>query len=244
MLILTTNIYEKSFREFLNNDNHCFFSIESKYISSKIITVNNIDNESLRDFNVLRKKTEEKYKDITFIFPYEYKDLCNSLFKVNLSEDDVSYLYSIHNYTSLYLAIESGTDFILTIGADCILSSNYIEPYIIESIQEIKKIDKLLSTTLPWDKDFQEIGNHEESLYPVEYRSNLFYTSMIMSDQVFLVSANKILGVVDFNINEILHPYPVYGIGGFEQRMCNFMIKHKYYRGIHKGDVYYSHNSY
>lgn len=244
MLILTTNIYEKSFRQFLNNDNHCFFSIESKYISSKIITVNNIDDKSLIDFNVLRKKTEERYKDITFIFSHEYKDLCNSIFKINLSEDDVSYLYSIHNYTSLYLAIESGTDFILTIGADCNLSSNYIDPYIIGSIQEIKKIYNLLSTTLPWDKDFQEIGNHEESLYQVEYRSDLFYISMIMSDQVFLVSANKILDVVNFNISENFHPYPIYSIGGFEQRMCNFMVKYKYYRGIHKGDVYYSHNSY
>jgi hypothetical protein len=68
--------------------------------------------------------------------------------------------------------------------------------------------------------------------------------SKVMSDQVFFCSSKKILDVVDFNIDEVIHPYPGYGYGGFENRLCNFMIRNNYYRGIFKGDLYYKHNSY
>ena len=156
----------------------------------------------------------------------------------------MSYLYSIHNYTSLYFGIETGLDFVLTIGADCKLSSLDIEEFIAKSIDEIKKDPFLLSTTLPWGINKEEIGDHEESCYPPDHYSDSFYLSKVMSDQVFFCSARKILDAVDFNINEVIHPYPKYVHGGFENRLCNFMIKNNYYRGIYKGDIYYSHKSY
>jgi hypothetical protein len=242
-MILTTNVYEKSFRDFLSNRDNDFFRLDSR-LFKKIITVNNIDSRSLDEFGQVVNEVKAKYPDISFVFSSEYKDLCNETFRVNLSESNVSYLYSIHNYTSLYLGIETGLDFVLTIGADCKLSSLDIEEFVAKSIDEIKKDPSLLSTTLPWGTNKEEIGNHEESCYPPDHFSDSFYLSKVMSDQVFFCSARKILDVVNFNINEVIHPYPKYVHGGFENRLCNFMIKNNYYRGIYKGDIYYSHKSY
>lgn len=243
-ILLTTNLYEKSFRSFLTNLSNDFFLVDSKHIRKKIISINNLNPESFGEFVNLKKEVERKFPLVDFVFTSEYREKCSDLFKVRLSEDDISYFYSIHNYTSLYLGIESGIDFVLTIGADCKLSSLNIDSYIQKSIDEIKKDQFLLSTTLPWAEEFLETGNHEENLYPIDHRSDFFYLSKVMSDQIFLCSSKKILSVVDFNINEILHPYPGYGHGGFENRLCNFMIKKNYVRGIFKGQIYYKHQSY
>jgi hypothetical protein len=242
-MILTTNIYEKSFREFLRNRGNDFFQLNNK-LFKKIITVNNINSVSLDEFNRLVEDVKTEHPDISFVFSRDYKDICNETFRINLSESNPSYLYSIHNYTSLYLGIESGLDFVLTIGADCKFSSLDIGGFIDKSIYEIEKDPSLLSTTLFWSTNKEEIGKHEESIYPPDHFSDFFYLSKVMSDQVFFCSSKKILNVVDFNIDEVLHPYPSYGHGGFENRLCNFMIKNNYYRGIFKGDVYYSHHSF
>ena len=243
-IILTTNIYEKSFRSFLSDLDNDFFSLQSKYIRKKIISVNNLNPDSLEDFIRLENRVKEFFPEVEFVFSRDYKNKCSDLFNVNLSEGEVSYFYSIHNYTSLCLGIESEIDFVLTLGADCKLSSLSIDLFIKKSIGEIKKDPFLLSTTLPWSENFEDIGKHEENLYPIDHCSESFYLSKVMSDQVFLCSSNKILSVVDFNIQEILHPYPGYGYGGFENRLCNFMIKNNYLRGIFKEEIYYRHHSY
>jgi hypothetical protein len=242
-MILTTNIYEKSFRDFLRNRENDFFLLDKKSFK-KIITVNNINGGSLNEFNRMAEEVKMYHPEVSFVFSGEYKDLCNETFRVNLSETSVSYLYSIHNYTSLYLGVESDLDFVLTVGADCKLSSLNLEEFIDKSIHEIKKDPSLLSTTIPWGINGEEIGNHEEASYPPDHSSDFFYLSKVMSDQVFFCSSKKILDVVDFNIDEVIHPYPGYGYGGFENRLCNFMIRNNYYRGIFKGDLYYKHNSY
>ena len=243
-IILTTNIYEKSFRSFLSSLDNDFFLIESKYIRKKIISINNLDPNSLDELLRLKNQVQETFPEVDFIFSGDYKEKCSDLFRIKLSEGDISYLYSIHNYTSLCLGIESGLDFVLTIGADCKLSSLSIDSYINQSIEEIKKDPFILSTTLPWDENFEDIGRHEENVYPIDHKSEFFYLSKVMSDQIFLCSSERILSVVDFNIDEILHPYPAYGHGGFENRLCNFMIKNNYLRGIYKGEIYYKHKSY
>lgn len=243
-MILTTNLYEKSFRSFLGDLNNDFFSINSDYITRKIISINNLGAGSKQEFELLQNKVVEKFQDVNFVFTHEYVEKCRDIFRVELSDKNPSYLYSIHNYTSLLLGIESDIDMVLTLGADCKLSDNNLDRFIEKSIEELNSNPSLLSTTLPWSDNFEETGIHEETIYPVNQKSQNFYLSKVMSDQVFLCSSKKILNVVDFHINEVIHPYPFYVHGGFENRMCNFMIKNNYYRGIFKGFPYYDHNSY
>jgi hypothetical protein len=119
------------------------------------------------------------------------------------------------------------------------MSDLEIDDYLRDSAFILDKDPSVLLTTIPWsDEDFEETGQHEQNIYNIEKRHDLFWFSKVVSDQVFFSSAEKFLKV-NFNIKSDLHPFPGYGGNSFEKRLCNHLITSGCYRAIYKKYSYF-----
>jgi len=58
------------------------------------------------------------------------------------------------------------------------------------------------------DEDFDETGPHEQNIYNIEKRHDLFWFSKVVSDQVFFSSPEKFLNT-NFNIKSVYTHSPV-----------------------------------
>lgn len=241
-VILSTTIYEKSFRDVLN-ESHWFFKVESSRIYKKIIIVNNINSDSRSELTRLIDKFSDK---CYFIDHLDVKKESLDRFNCDLREDEQSYWYSVQYFCQMLSTENLGCDYMLNVGADCKVQDYDIDDFIDDSIKILDNNDRVLLTTIPWaygnEGDFTETGIHEQNIYDIQDRDESFWFSKVVSDQVFMTKTKKLLGGI-FNIKENLHPFPVYGGDSFEKRFCNHLIKNDYLRAIYKKH-YYIHNSY
>lgn len=241
-VIISTTIYEKSFRDVLNKD-HWFFKFNSSRIFKKVIVVNNINNESRQELDSLIKIFSDR---VDFIDHDQIKKEALERFNCDLREDEQAYWYSIQYFCQMLAAERLGSEYMFNVGADCPIQTYEIDDFIEDSIKILEKNPRVLLTTIPWsygnDGDFTETGIHEQNIYNIEDRDELFWFSKVVSDQVFMTKPEKLLGGI-FNIREDLHPFPGYGGDSFEKRFCNHLIKNDYLRAIYKKH-YYIHKSY
>lgn len=241
-IILTTTVYEKSFREVLD-ESHWFFRFNSSKVFKKIVILNNIDEGSRNELNQLISKLSSKAE---FIDHNEIKGEALERFNCNLREDEQAYWYSIQYFCQMLATEKLDKGYMLNVGADCSIQTYEIDDFIESSIEILDSNDRVLLTTIPWaygnDGDFTETGIHEQNIYNIQDRDEKFWFSKVVSDQVFMTKPKKLLGGI-FNIREDLHPFPGYGGDSFEKRFCNHLIKNDYLRAIYKKH-YYIHKSY
>jgi hypothetical protein len=238
-LILSTTLYEKNFRSVLSKS-HWFFNISSPSIFKKVLILNNIKEDSLDELHKLINLFTDD--DIIFVDGNVRKDSLK-MFMCDLKESDKSYWYSIQYFCQMYTSEKLKCDYLMNVGADCEIKSDYIEDFIENSIKILNENDKVLLTTMPWAPgDFSDTGMHEQNFYNIAERSETFWFSKVVSDQVFIVKPKKLMGGI-FNNIENLHPFPGYGGDSFEKRFCNHLIRNNYLRAIYK-KYYYTHVSY
>lgn len=232
-MILTTTLYEKNFRQILKPDNW-FFNFKSSIITKKLFIVNNISSHT--EFNLLK----EEFKDrADFVHSDDIWEDSVKAFNCDLYQGEMSYWYSIQYFCALYVGLQEGIDYVFNVGADCYMSDLEMEDYLIDSISILEKDPSVLLTTIPWTKgDFEPTGHHEQNIYDITKRHDLFWFSKVVSDRVFLSSAKKLQGA-NFNIKEDLHPFPGYGGYSFEKRLCNHLITADCYRAIYKKYDYF-----
>jgi hypothetical protein len=238
-VILCTTIYEKSFREVLK-ESHWFFKFSSSDIFKKVIIVNNIKEISRDELNELINIFSGRAQ---FVDHLDIKRDALDFFNCDLNEEEQEYWYSIQYFCQMYISEKMGCDYVFNVGADCTIFQEEIDDFIEESIEILNINNRVLLTTLPWSNvNFNETGIHEQNFFNIPDRHDLFWTSKVVSDQVFMVKPKKLLGGI-FNIKENLHSFPGYGGNSFEKRFCNHLIKNDYLRAIYK-KYYYIHNSY
>jgi len=233
-VLLTTTLYEKNFRQVLTPENW-FFRSESDYFIDRVFIVNNVN--SREEFDILQKKFQHLAK-------FVWSDLIwkESLSKFNseMSQNEIGYWYSIQHFCSLYHAIENKVDYVFSVGSDCTMSNFSMDDFIEDSIKILKEDKSVLLTTIPWcEGDFTPAGENEQGYHDIKKRSDKFYFSHCVSDQVFFTSPQKIIDQrVDFNILKDLHPFPGYGGNSFEKRFCNYLITSCSYRAVYKKHHY------
>lgn len=231
-MILSTTIYEKNFRQVLNPDSW-FFSTKNNLIAKKTIIVNNVS--SLLELNSLKDLISE---EVEFISSDLICQEALDFFNCDLSRSESSYWYSIQHFCGLYDSFKKGEEFFFHIGADCTPFFENLENYIEDSMRLLNSDESVLATTIPWSEgDFTETGMHEQNIYNITKRSDLFWFSKVFSDQIFFTSVSR-MKQVDFNIKENIHPFPGYGGDSFEKRLCNYMIVSDKYRSIYKKNHY------
>ena len=227
-MILTTALYEKNFRHVLKSDNW-FFNFKSDIITKKLFIVNNISSQI--EFNLLKEEFKDKAH---FVYSDDIWEDAVSAFNCDLYKGEMSYWYSIQYFCALYIGLQENIDYVFNVGADCSMSDLEMEDYLLDSISILDKDPSVLLTTIPWTKgDFEPTGHHEQNIYDITKRHDLFWFSKVVSDRVFLSSAKKLQGA-NFNIKADIHPFPGYGGNSFEKRLCNHLIISDCYRAIYK----------
>ena len=112
MITLSTILYEKNYKNFFNEENF-FWKFNSKYITSKILIINNID--SVEEFNEKINEWKKKFSfDIFFVSEYEEESIKH--FNLNINKNQVGYLYSIPYYV---MSNVCNTKYLLNIATDC-----------------------------------------------------------------------------------------------------------------------------
>jgi len=233
VIILTTTLYEKNFRQVLNPDNW-FFKVKSPLISKKLFIVNNINSKE--EFDAIKNQIQDK---VEFVYSDDIWKEAVSTFKCDLHQGEISYWYSIQYFCALHIALQEKIKYVFNVGSDCKMSDLEIDDYLRDSAFILDKDPSVLLTTIPWsDEDFDETGQHEQNIYNIEKRHDLFWFSKVVSDQVFFSSPEKFLNT-NFNIKSDLHPFPGYGGNSFEKRLCNHLITSDCYRAIYKKYSYF-----
>jgi hypothetical protein len=256
MITLNTIIYEGNYNDFLKESNW-FFNFESKYISKKTITVNNlnsIDNFQNR-INDLNKK---------FIFDVIYvNDSLNEVknfFNLNVESTDLGYYYTIPYFTSIY---NTTTEYFLNIASDCMGDIKISDEFFEKSFIELTENNSCCTTMVSWCKDNEitkdynsphfgiTIGEYEElesikKLNCEIKKSENFTFRYNFTDQFFL-GKTKNLKLIDYNVDENIsgswYPGPQYGGNCFEKRMVGHNIINNVYNYVCKNTDYYIHNS-
>ena len=238
-VVLATTVYERSFRNVLD-DSHWFFNCYMDKEIKKIVIVNNVNDESRGELNSLINLFSDR---ADFIDHLDIKKDALEFFGCDLQETEQSYWYSIQYFCQMFYAKNLGFDYLFNVGADCPINSFNVDDFIKDSIEILEKNHKVLLTTIPWSPgDFTETGNHEQNYFGIKDRDDLFWTSKVVSDQVFMVKISKLTGGI-FNNKENLHPFPGYGGDSFEKRFCNHLIRNDFLRSIYKKH-YYTHKSF
>jgi len=232
-MILTTTLYEKNFRQILRSDNW-FFNIKSSLITKKLFIVNNIISNE--EFESLKKEFEDRAE---FVYSNDIWKEAVSAFNCDLHQGEMSYWYSVQYFCALYVGLKEGINYVFNVGSDCTMSDLEMDDFLRDSANIIDIDPSVLLTTIPWSKgDFEPTGHHEQNIYNITKRDDLFWFSKVVSDQVFFSSPKK-LQSVNFNIKEDLHPFPGYGGNSFEKRLCNHLITSDFYRAIYKKYDYF-----
>jgi hypothetical protein len=238
-ILLSTTVYEKNFRETLD-PNHWFFNFKSSMIDQKMIVVNNINHDSRVELENIKKNLDPS---VIYVESAEIGKSSLDFYGCDLKEGEKGYWYSIQYFCQLYYSVKNNFDYLFNVSSDCHPQQIDIDDFINDSISILNDEEKVVLTTIPWiPNGMKEVGEHEQNHHNIALRSDLFYFTKIVSDQIFLLDPRKIIGF-DFNIKENLHPFPGYGGDCFEKRFCNYLIRNNFLRAIYKNH-YYIHNSY
>jgi hypothetical protein len=253
MITLNTILYEGNFREILN-ENSWFFKYENKYITNKMLTINNLT--SIDIFNQLVNHLKSQFSfDIVFVSDYDKESL--NYFKLNMDNNSVGYYYSIPYFVAI---LNVKTPYIFNVSSDCcnpiILNDSYFE----HSIEVLNQDNNFLITTIPWDIDWSVSGippgipnyvtcvGEWEQINSINYTDekslNNFWCSSTFSDNVFLGNIEKLKNT-DYNCPQMgIYTGPDYGgTNSFEARLSEFLVKNNTFRLIYKNDnLYYKHS--
>lgn len=238
-MLISTTLYEKNFRDILEEKNW-FFNIESQIIDKKLFIVNNINTESMDEFRILENRFSSK---AVFIWSDDIYDAATKKFNCDLHPSEMSYWYSIQYLCQLYWASINGYEYVINVGADCKIPYMNIDEYLKDSIELLIENESVILTTIPWTEgDPTQTGEHEQNIYDIKERHIKFHYSKVVSDQVFVMSVERMLQS-DLNIKKNLHPFPGYGGDSFEKRLGNHLIENNKLRAIYK-KYHYTHKSY
>jgi hypothetical protein len=238
MVTLTTIIYEGNFRNILREDSW-YMNFTSKYITKKRLNVNNISEIS--EFNNLVEKMKDKGFDFEIVYVDNFINDVNNFFNLNINKQTLGY-----NYTAPFFVdvLTINTPYIFNINSD---SQHYlfIDDSFLEDSIKIMDDEDVIITTVPWtdyffDENGNSVGLHEEKNN--NKRDQNFWFSDVMSDQLYFSKIDK-LKKCDFTNTQHLHPFPSYGGYSFEFRLCNYLKLNKKYRGIYKGNNFYTANN-
>lgn len=249
MITLNTIVYEGNFRDVLSVGGW-FLDFKTKYITKKMITVNNINSKD--EFKEIIDRIT-KFIDLDVVYVDDFKTQMINKYKLYINESNIGYIYTIPYFVTID---NIKTEFILNVASDCMgdirISDEFLEKAIIEL-----RTNLLCSTTMvAWTKNNyimknnRKIGEHEEieTLKILDRQinqSDRFNYSAGFTDQFFMGVVEK-LKKIDYNISEshsnIIYHGPSYGGNSFEKRMVAHQIYNNTYNCIYKGDDYYIHD--
>lgn len=249
MITLNTIIYEGNYESLLSPDNW-FFKFKSKFITNKLITINNIISMSS-----LLEKIDILKKEFNFDVVFVDKELAEAkeLFNLNIDNTTLGYNYTIPYFVSLN---NVKTEFILNIATDCMADIQINDEYLELSINELKSNPICLTTMVSWTKDNyimdngKKIGEYEETetfrILGIEPKINdKFNYRANFTDQFFMGSIDK-LKRINYNMNEMvskqIYNGPAYGGNSFEKRMATYQIGSGTFNCVFKGNQYYIHD--
>jgi hypothetical protein len=253
LITLNTIIYDKNYQDLLSLDSW-FFKFESKFISKKLITVNNVTNKD-EIFN--RIDNLRNTIDFEVIYVEDVIDDVIDVFKLKVNRSSACYNYLVPNLSTI---LRCDTKFLLHISGDCMCDININDEFIQLSILEIENNSNCLNTTLPWVKDNRKMdGNltvaQLESEKTFEYlnlpktKVDKFSYTLGFADHLYLGSTNR-LKSVDYNIREDdsefyngFYKGPDHSGGSFEQRIADFKVKHGVFTGVFEDIQYYIHDN-
>ncbi|NBU82360.1 MAG: hypothetical protein EBS55_12005, partial [Flavobacteriaceae bacterium] len=168
MITLNTIVYEGNFEKFLN-ENCWFFRFTSKYITKKIITVNNLNSKETFESKISYLK---KIFDFEVYFVDDFLDVTKKFFKLNISLTDTGYYYTIPYFVSL---INTETDYFFNVATDCMDDIQISDDFFEKSFVELNENDLCSTTMVSWCKNNEitqdpysphfgiTIGEYEES---------------------------------------------------------------------------------
>lgn len=247
MITLTTIIYEGNYKDVLN-ENSWFFRFESKYITNKLIIINNLS--SIDEFTSLYNNLKLKHK-FNFIYVQDYIKEVNDFFGIELSESVKGYVYTAP-YFAMILNVD--TKYVLNVASDCMDDIFLENTFFEDSLIEFENNKNCSTTMLPWVKDNKimknglKIGEHEEmvfSLQNIRVEDKKFNYSLGFTDQFFLANIDK-LKSVNYNLPEKYNETykgPIYGGNCFEKRMVGHQSFTKTYNLIYNSNQYYIHDN-
>jgi hypothetical protein len=245
MITLNTILYEGNFNKFLNDD--CwFFKFKSKFITKKLLTINNLisTDKFLSKVNVLKEKYE-----FDIIYVSEQKDFINKIYNLNIDENTTGYYYTI----PYFVAIDNiTTEYILNIASDSMDDILITNDFLFDSLHHLKTNQKCSTCMISWVKNNKimpnglTVGQHEENETSKDTGTRTFNYSFGFTDQFFIGRIDK-LKAIDYNIPELIsgkiYHGPEYGGNSFEKRMVGHQITNNVYNCIYKGNDYYIHDN-
>jgi predicted amino acid-binding ACT domain protein len=95
------------------NEHSWFFNFENKYITKKMLTINNLTSIDLLNQLIDKLKIKHDF-DVVFVSDYEKESL--SFFNLLMDNTSVGYYYSIPYFVSI---LNTKTPFIFNVSSDC-----------------------------------------------------------------------------------------------------------------------------
>jgi len=252
MITLNTILYEGNFIDVLN-EHSWFFNFESKYITKKMLIINNLTSIDL--FNQLVDKLKIKHDfDVVFVSDYEKESL--SFFSLLMDNTSVGYNYSIPYFVSI---LNTKTPFIFNVSSDCCNPIKLNDSYFEKSIEILNGNNNFLVTTIPWEQDWTIVGTPSgvpthvtcvgewEQINTINYNDNKslndFWCCGNFSDQVFIGHVEKLKNV-NYNCPKMgVYKGPEYGgVNAFEARLAEYIANNNTFSLIFKNKtLYYKH---
>jgi hypothetical protein len=256
MITLNTIIYEGNYNEFLHQNNW-FFNFNSKYITKKIITVNNLSSKDI---------FENKIKELKVLFDFDViyvEDILTEVkeyFKLNIDKSNTGYYYTIPYFASLY---KTETEYFFNVASDCMGDIKVSDEFFEKSFIELTENSLCNTTMVSWCKDNKitkdinsphfgiTIGEYEESetlriLKKDIPKSENFSSRYNFTDQLFFGKTDKLKSIdynVDENVSSMWYTGPQYGGNCFEKRMVGYHIINNVYNLVYKKNDYFIHNT-
>lgn len=255
MITLNTIVYEGNYNSFLNKNNW-FFTFQSKYITKKLITVNNLSSKDLFDIKV--RELKELF-DFEVIFVEDFLLETKEYFNLKIDSSNVGYYYTIPYFVALF---KTESEYFFNVASDCmddiLITDEFFEKSFIELTNNI-----LCNTTMvTWSKNNEitndvnsphfgiTIGDYEELetlriLKKDIPKSENFSIRYNFTDQLFLGKTTNLKGIdynVDENISAMWYTGPQYGGNCFERRMVGHHIINNVYNLVYKKNDYYIHD--
>jgi len=250
MITLNTIAYEGNFIKLLVKDSW-FFKFNSKFITKKTITINNVYSKE-----VLKNRIDELKQHYNFDLVYvsEEEETAKKDFNLNINKETLGYHYTIPYFVAIN---NTKTDYLLNVATDCMDDIFINDTFLICAINEIEGNPRCSSTMVAWTKNNyimksgMKVGEFEEFDIFKKHEmkgvlSDNFHYTLNFTDQFFMNSIDK-LKKIDYNINENeankIYNGPAYGGNSFEKRMVGHQVKNNVYNCVFKGDNFYIHDN-
>lgn len=255
MITLNTIIYEGNANNFLNKNNW-FFNFNSKYITKKLITVNNLNSKDLFENKVNELK---ELFDFDVIYVDEFLVETKDYFNLNIDESNTGYYYTIPYFVALY---KTDSEYFFNVASDCMDDIVITDDFFEKSFVELTENSLCNTTMVSWCKNNETIkdiyspnfgmtiGDYEESetlriLDKNIPKSENFSIRYNFTDQLFLGKTSKLKNInynVDENISSMWYTGPHYGGNCFEKRMVGHHIINNVYNLVYKKNDYFIHD--